>query len=469
MTDAIFTPAARRHIAQLKQAIQPALGRLDRSFRVLLRKSGYGAAQIRALAAITPGAAARLRSLEQFLEQVEYNGRRLAKMNLPPAQVNDALRQFGALVEKKLEGRHAPAREQLNLATLLAIESAFYQVRESETQAFFGLHHAEAEAKGLADMLQRFVAIMTRTFRARAGRLMLLEAPLPRALARPLYIRRGDGRQRLIADPAMRGRHASYWSYPVQPAAVVQLGFDVPYPWLPRERVLLEAMAGRCREAIERVRVAQDLRRLEAEARQAEEEERRRIGRELHDEAGQSLLLLRLQLELIEREAPAPLAARLGGARETAGHVIEELRRIVAALGPSVVERLGLRASLRQLVSRFRKMHSAQARCQIGDLPDQFPRRVEEVIYRVAQESLQNVAKHSQATFVNLSLRAADRTIRLKVSDNGVGFDTDAAKAKPMSFGMAGMRERAALLGGTLAVLSSPARGATVVLQLPID
>ena len=228
-------------------------------------------------------------------------------------------------------------------------------------------------------------------------------------------------------------------------------------------------MAGRCREAIERVRVAQDLRRLEAEARQAEEEERRRIGRELHDEAGQSLLLLRLQLELIEREAPAPLAAGLGGARETAGHVIEELRRIVAALGPSVVERLGLRASLRQLVSRFRKMHSAQARCQIGDLPDQFPRRVEEVIYRVAQESLQNVAKHSQATFVNLSLRAADRTIRLKVSDNGVGFDTDAAKAKPMSFGMAGMRERAALLGGTLAVLSSPARGATVVLQLPID
>ena len=101
MTDAIFTPAARRHIAQLKRAIQPALGRLDRRFRALLRKSGYDAAQIRALAAITPGAAARLRSLGQFLEQVEYNGRRLAKMNLPPAEVNDALRQFGALVEEE--------------------------------------------------------------------------------------------------------------------------------------------------------------------------------------------------------------------------------------------------------------------------------------------------------------------------------------------------------------------------------
>ena len=112
-------------------------------------------------------------------------------------------------------------------------------------------------------------------------------------------------------------------------------------------------------------------------------------------------------------------------------------------------------------------MHSAQMRCRIGGLPGQLPGRSAEVIYRVAQEALQNIAKHSQATFVNLSLRAADKTIRLKVSDNGAGFDPEAAKAKPMSFGMAGMRERAALLGGTLAVASSPAGGTTVVLQLP--
>jgi two-component system sensor histidine kinase NreB len=91
------------------------------------------------------------------------------------------------------------------------------------------------------------------------------------------------------------------------------------------------------------------------------------------------------------------------------------------------------------------------------------------VIYRVAQESLQNIAKHSQATRVNLSLRAADRYIRLGVSDNGTGFGADMAKTKPMSFGMAGMRERAALLGGTLAVRSAPGKGATVVLRLPLD
>ena len=119
----------------------------------------------------------------------------------------------------------------------------------------------------------------------------------------------------------MRGRHASYWSYPVQPAAVLQLGFDMAYPWLPRELVLLETMAGRCREAIERVRLAQELRRLEAEARQAEQDERRRIGRELHDEAGQSLLFLRLELEMLEREAPARWRrACAGRARWRADH-----------------------------------------------------------------------------------------------------------------------------------------------------
>jgi signal transduction histidine kinase len=469
MTDSIFTPAARRHIALLRRAIEPALGRLDRRFGDILRKDGYDAAQIRALRAVTPAAAARLRSASQFLEQVEYNGGRLARMNVPPGEVNEALRRFGALLEAELEGRHGPAREQLHLATRLALESAFYQVRESETQTFFGLYHAEAGAAGLPDMLRRFVHVLTRTFGARAGRLKLLEEPLPRELARPLYIRRGDARERLIADPEMRGRYASYWSYPVKPAAVLQLGFDAPYPWLPRELVLLEAVAARCREAIERTRLAQEAARLAAEALQAEEEERRRIGRELHDEAGQSLLLLRLQLEIIEREAPAPLAPRLREARDIAARTVAELRRIVAALGPAVLERLGLEAALRHLAGRFRQMHPAGMRCRIESLPRRLPTRVEEVIYRVAQESLQNIAKHTQATHVNLSLRSADKAIRLSVSDNGAGFRADAAELKPMSFGMAGMRERAALLGGALAVRSAPGRGTTVILRLPIN
>jgi signal transduction histidine kinase len=89
------------------------------------------------------------------------------------------------------------------------------------------------------------------------------------------------------------------------------------------------------------------------------------------------------------------------------------------------------------------------------------------VIYRVAQEALQNIAKHSQATRVNILLRSTDKSIRLSVSDNGAGFAQEAALSKPLSFGLAGMRERAALVDGSLAIRSAPGKGVTVVLELP--
>jgi len=85
----------------------------------------------------------------------------------------------------------------------------------------------------------------------------------------------------------------------------------------------------------------------------------------------------------------------------------------------------------------------------------------------VAQESLNNIRKHSQATRIKVLLDSTDKNIRLSIRDNGTGFDADVALAKPMSFGLAGMRERAALLGGTLHVRSAPGKGSAVMLELP--
>jgi signal transduction histidine kinase len=119
------------------------------------------------------------------------------------------------------------------------------------------------------------------------------------------------------------------------------------------------------------------------------------------------------------------------------------------------------------LAARFGKLQMASLRTRISVLSADLPRETQEVIYRVAQECLQNIAKHSKATHVNLSLLAADKRIRLSVADNGAGFSAETALRKPMSFGLAGMRERAALLGGTLAVRSVPGKGTTVVLELP--
>jgi signal transduction histidine kinase len=450
------------------QTIQPHADRLSRQFTVLLRGQSYGAAEIRALAAITPAAAARLRTHNLFLEQVAYNGRRLAKLNVAPAQAHEALREFGALLDPILAGRFQPAREQLELATTLALNDAYYQVREAETQALFGIYRAEVESSGFDDLLRRFVRVLTPALRARAGRILVLDEPVRRELARPRFIERGSAAEAYIADAKMRGRYASYWSYPLGGRILAQFGFPVNYPWLPRELALLEATAERCRAASERERLEGENIRLEAEARRAEEEERRRIGRELHDETGQSLLLLRLQLELMERDAPPALRASLATAREVAQSAVTEIRRIVSALSPQVLERLGLAAALRHLGARFRKMHPAAINMR---MPRQFPalpHAVEEAVYRVAQESLQNIAKHSRASCVKLSLRIADSRISLSVSDNGAGFRKEDASHGRHSFGLKGMRERAALLGGRLSTGSAPGKGATVKLELPL-
>jgi hypothetical protein len=112
------------------------------------------------------------------------------------------------------------------LVTVLALKEAFYQVREAEAQAFFGLYQAEIEAQDLENLLSRFVRVLTRTFRARSGRLLLGEKLPKGPLAQPLYVERGQAREKLISDPEMRGHFASYWSFPIGAAGLLQFGFD---------------------------------------------------------------------------------------------------------------------------------------------------------------------------------------------------------------------------------------------------
>jgi two-component system sensor histidine kinase UhpB len=146
---------------------------------------------------------------------------------------------------------------------------------------------------------------------------------------------------------------------------------------------------------------------------------------------------------------------------------VTELRRIMAALSPTVLERLGLLAALRQLAARFHNMRSTTVRLRLPARLPELSKQAEEVIYRVAQECLNNAARHSGAANVNLSLRLADRTVRLSISDDGVGF-ARAAGDKSQSFGMAGMRDRAALVRGKLSIRSAPGKGTAVVLEVPL-
>lgn len=476
--------------------VEPHRPRLDAALR--RRMLARDTRQIKALSLITSGAASRLlaagRPIGDFCEQVAYNCRRLAKLNVPPAEVVDALRAYDRELNVLLARHSFATLRQLHFRTLLALNKAYYQVREAETQAFYGLLRAEMEAAGLDDLLHRFILILTRTFHAQAGRMIPLPDPSsiapPRAapiaagvlkrLARARYITTGSKDEKLVLDPGMRGQFQSYWSIPYfsggHLAGLVQFGFATPYRWLPRELDLLAAFAKRCLRGAERVRLIEELaareeqvRSLAAHLLQAEEDERTRISRELHDDAGQAMLFLRLHLEMMEKSAPSDLRPKLMEARGVAERIIVEIRRIIAALHPSAVEELGLTTAIRHLSARFRRLYPIQLRLRLAPYTACLSRETEAAIYRIVQECYQNIAKHSGASRVNLLLRSTDTLLELKVEDDGVGFDVERAMAQPKSFGLKGLRERVALLGGRLEFRSSPGHGVTIAMRLPLS
>jgi signal transduction histidine kinase len=200
----------------------------------------------------------------------------------------------------------------------------------------------------------------------------------------------------------------------------------------------------------------EQVRRLAERMLQVEEMERRRISRELHDEAGQSMLCIRLQLEMIEESLEpedGKLKGKLQETRDLTERTILEIRRLIAALSPAVLEQLGLGAALRQLVSRFSRVHPARVKLALSRM-GKVPKKTEVIVYRLVQECMNNVGKHSQATHVNISIESADGVLRLNVEDDGVGFEVEEALSRRDSYGLAGLRERVALLGGKFYVES---------------
>ena len=489
----VLSGQLRAHLGKLFLLLRPQTAQIDRRFRSWLRGRRYDARQVKALCGITPTAAAALMDKwtpAAFFEQVEYHGRRLAKLDVTPEQVIDALRHYDVLLDPALRRlRPAAARDlewarsQLQFCIVLALNNAFYQVRETEARTFYELADAGSQAGSLEDLIGRYLQILKEFCRADAARLKLFPAgaePTRRiasGLVRSRFLDGASGRQ-WVLDASLRRRYRCFWSIPLlregHLAGVMQFGFSVQYSWLPRELQLLTAAAERCLRAAERVKLTADLagreeqvRRLGEHMMRIEEEERRRISRELHDETGQSLLCIRLQLELLERLAPDGLRARVVEIRELSEHTIIEIRRIIAALSPAVLEQLGLAAALRQLTNRFRSLHPGRVRLQISARLPRLSRETETTAYRLVQECYHNIAKHSEAATVNISLRSTDELLRLSVNDDGVGFETGKAPGRN-STGLTGMKERVALLGGRFEIRSRLHHGTTIRADLPL-
>ena len=230
---------------------------------------------------------------------------------------------------------------------------------------------------------------------------------------------------------------------------------------------------------LEQVQCSRDqLQHLSHRLVETQENERRAIARELHDEAGQSLTGLKLGLSLVarDRQCPPPLTAQLDELRQTVDDVMVGLHRLAVNLRPVSLDRLGLVAALGQYAETFERQTGVQvdlAAPGLEDpaLPDSHSRRlpaaVETTLFRVVQEAMTNVARHARATRVGIILqRYADRALAI-VEDNGAGFDVDAAMARGR-LGLVGMCERAEMLGGKVTIESFPGGGTTIFAEVPV-
>jgi signal transduction histidine kinase len=201
---------------------------------------------------------------------------------------------------------------------------------------------------------------------------------------------------------------------------------------------------------------------------QAQEAERRRLARELHDETGQALTSILLGLSAVEGAESAEAArAAVGELRKLVVETLQDVRRLAVELRPSALDDFGLEPALRRLGQTVREagVLDVQVEARLGE--GRLPAEVETALYRIMQEALTNVVKHADATRVSIVVTRKQESVVAMIEDDGDGFDP--ARISVDRFGLLGMRERVQLLDGSLVVEAAPGSGTTLIVELPLD
>jgi signal transduction histidine kinase len=201
----------------------------------------------------------------------------------------------------------------------------------------------------------------------------------------------------------------------------------------------------------------------------AEDEERRRIARELHDETGQALTALLVGLRLIEEQAiTIDVRSAAQQLRGVAAQTVDNVGRLARGLHPSILDDVGLAAAVRQYVSNYATSFGVAIDTQVEVVSHALPPVAATTMYRILQEALTNVARHARAQTVGVELLQQGTMLTLEVRDDGVGFDAGAAPREERGLGLHGMRERVALLGGSVEIESRPGHGTVVRARIPV-
>jgi signal transduction histidine kinase len=213
----------------------------------------------------------------------------------------------------------------------------------------------------------------------------------------------------------------------------------------------------------------QELQQLSARLLEIEEEGRRKLSRELHDEIGQTLALLQIEISHAQAALNGPTAnlkSRLERARELAERTVQTIRNITGMLRPTLLDDLGLVPALQFQLEDFLRRSGIQCEFVEDGVADQLPDPVKTCVYRVVQEALHNCEKHSGAQRVRVTVRQLPECLITEIEDDGRGFVQD---KRGTGLGLLGIRERAANAGGTLVIDSAPGRGARIALRIPLQ
>lgn len=258
-------------------------------------------------------------------------------------------------------------------------------------------------------------------------------------------------------------------------AGLFSLAKSEPAVFTEEHRRVAELMAAQASVAIENSilfeqmqTTTRHMRSLSRRLVAVQENERRHIARELHDDAGQALVSLRYGLRLLEKEIgeAGPAAGHVAELRKRTDAVMDSLHRLAADLRPASLDHLGLDAALRQYSLSAGQKFGLAIRFKARGFDEQrLPTAVETALYRVVQEAVTNVVRHARATRVDLLVERSGERVMVMIEDDGVGFDQHKLQ-RPDHLGLLGLRERAEALNGTLTVESSPGAGTTIVVEV---
>lgn len=512
--------SARELILEATNALQPHFAEMTAAWRQrMFEEFQFEGRAMVALERLNLGVGFMLFShsdFSQFTENIYYYGQRLAKLRVDTRQVARSVEIYQQIAAPYVAREFGERRfqvlaalETLASASFVAVSGAYFDVQQNASDALLKVLDAELSAKNLTALLERVLVITEGIFGANIGAVLLADSEtnklrvrsatgLPPDFGDDVSIGPGQGftgqifetgepdilpdlaRSSGLLNQGLRDRARSLWGAPLKISdrtiGVLIIGFEKSYPWLPTELELFRAVADRSALAIDRARMTDALREremriveLSGHLLKAQEEERKRISRELHDETGQALMVIRLYLGMLDGTVKSRIGkAKIGELLAVVDRTIEGIRRIIGRLSPLVLQELGLISAIRKEAKDLAKTAGVQSRVAISDDVGRLDPVIETAIYRVVQESLHNVAKHAQAQNVNIQMERKGETLRLVIEDDGMGIRAVPQNPLRPSFGMAGMQERITTLGGQMKVISRKGEGTKISVTVPV-